>query len=367
MRGYKNLKVLFVSSLLAFQNVGGGEIQMLKTKKYLEELFKLKIDIFDIVNTKIADYDLIHFFGSEYTLYPIVRAAKSLDKKIVVSSIFYDNRPSILYKLSIWMSKKIPVRTSVLDRAELLKLADYILPNSQIEADYIEKAFGISKEKLKVIPNGIDVEEISEILSSITEKDEKDFLREYKINFPYILYVGRFDHRKNQLSLIRAFKKVLQKINRINLVLIGSPNIDEIEYYNRCKEEALDCGDKILFIPAIKHSDKKLWIAYKKAEVHVMPSLFETPGLVSLEAGFCGCRLIVSLKGGTKEYFEDYVLYVDPTDIDDIANKLIMALEDNSRDLKNRIAILQEKIVNIYNWKNAAEKTYEVYKELLNV
>lgn len=320
------MKILFVTPPLSFQNIGGGEIQMLKTKKYLEELFNLNIDIFDVVNTKIADYDIIHFFGSEYILYPIVRAARSLNKKVVISPIFFDNKPKLLYKTAIWMSKRIPMRTSVLDRAELLNLADCILPNSKTEAEYIEEIFNIPKARIHVIPNGIDVNEISKILSSITEEDERTFMEEYEIESSYILYVARFDRRKNQINLIRAFKKVLQKIDRVNLILIGSPNLDELEYYNRCKQEALEYGNKVIFIPALKHDDKKLWLAYKKAEVHAMPSLFETPGLVSLEAGFCGCKLVVTLKGGTKDYFENFALYVEPTDINDIAKKLIMAL-----------------------------------------
>lgn len=47
-----------------------------------------------------------------------------------------------------------------------------------------------------MIPNGIDVEEITGYLDTITPEDEEDFKKEYNINTPYFLYVARFDKEK---------------------------------------------------------------------------------------------------------------------------------------------------------------------------
>jgi len=357
------VKVLFVPPPLAFQNIGGGEIQMLKTKKYLEKLFKLEIAIFDVVNTKLADYDIIHFFGSEYILFPLVNAAKNLKKKVVISPIFFDNKHYLSYKIATFIGRILPFRSSVLDRLELLKLADCLLPNSFLEADYLRKAFNVLPEKIHVIPNGIDVEEITGYLDTITPEDEEDFKKEYNINTPYFLYVARFDKRKNQLNLIKAFNKLIARENNIKLILIGSPNLDEIEYYDQCKREALKSRGKIIFLPALKHSDKKLWIAYKCATAHIMPSLFETPGLASLEAAFCGCRLIVTTGGATREYFKDNALYVNPNDIDDIREKMLAILKDTkNRELHRKSEMLKQEILKIYNWKKIAESTYKIYE-----
>lgn len=357
------MKVLFITPPLAFQNIGGGEIQMLKTKKYLEKLFKLEIAIFDVVNTKLADYDIIHFFGSEYILFPLVKAAKGLKKKVIVSPIFFDNKHYFFYRISTLIGKRLPFRSSILDRLELLKLADCLLPNSFLEADYLKKAFDIIPEKIHVIPNGIDVEEITDYLKNITTEDEENFMKEYNINTPYFLYVARFDKRKNQLNLIKAFNKLITYESAVKLILIGSPNLDDMEYYNQCKKEALKNEGKIIFISALKHNDKKLWIAYKCAFAHIMPSLYETPGLASLEAAFCGCRLIVTNGGATREYFKDYALYVNPNDIDDIKNKMLEILKDTkTKELSKNSEMLKQEILKVYNWNNIAESTYKVYK-----
>ncbi|WPX08898.1 glycosyltransferase family 4 protein [Anaerocellum danielii] len=357
------MKVLFVTPPLAFQNLGGGEIQMLKTKKYLEKLFKLEIEIFDVVNTRLNDYDIIHFFGSEYILFPLVSAAKNLKKKVIISSIFFDNKHFFTYKIATFISKRLPFRTSVLDRLELLKLADFVLPNSFIEAEYLRKAFDILPEKIHVIPNGIDVEEINDYLNAITQEDEEVFKKEYNINTPYFLYVARFDKRKNQLNLIKAFNELTKLENNIKLILVGLPNLDSIEYYNQCKKEALKSGGRIIFLPALKHDDKKLWIAYKCATAHIMPSLFETPGLASLEAAFCGCRLIVTTGGATREYFKDYALYVNPNDIDDIKEKMLAILKDKkTNELLKKSEMLKQEILKDYNWEKIAENTYKIYE-----
>ncbi|WP_238480551.1 glycosyltransferase [Anaerocellum diazotrophicum] len=250
-----------------------------------------------------------------------------------------------------------------MDRLELLKLADCLLPNSFLEADYLRKTFNVLPEKIHVIPNGIDVEEITGYLNTITPEDEEDFNKEYNINTPYFLYVARFDKRKNQLNLIKAFNKLIARENNIKLILIGSPNLNEIKYYDQCKREALKSKGKIIFLPALKHSDKKLWIAYKCAIAHIMPSLFETPGLASLEAAFCGCKLIVTTSGATREYFKDNALYVNPNDIDDISEKMLAILKDTkNRELHRKSEMLKQEILKIYNWKKIAESTYKIYE-----
>ena len=94
-----------------------------------------------------------------------------------------------------------------------------------------------------------------------------------------------------------------------------------------------------------------------------MPSLFETPGLASLEAAFCGCRLIVTTGGATREYFKDNALYVNPNDIDDIREKMLAILKDTkNRELHRKSEMLKQEILKIYNWKKIAESTYKIYE-----
>jgi len=361
------MNILFVTPPLAFQNIGGREIQLLKTKFYLEKQFNVKIDIFDIVKTKISDYEIIHFFGSEYILSHIIEAAKSSNKKIIVSPIFYDLKSPYIYKLTYIVSKLLPFRSSIYDRYQLFKKADYILPNSKCEKEYIKKCFDIKEEKIIIIPNGIDLSNINYFINNIEISDIEQIKKEYKINGDYILYVGRFDDRKNQLNLIKAFNKITMNKN-IYLVLVGSYFKEWEYYYNNCLKEARkNKHNNIIFIPNIENSDIKLWILYKGAIFHIMPSLYETPGLSSLEAAYCGCKIIVTEGGATREYFKDNAIYVNPNNVNDIAEKIGYLLKNHdSNEFKQKLRNIKYDITNMYNWEVAAKKTYEVYDMVLN-
>ena len=57
-----------------------------------------------------------------------------------------------------------------------------------------------------------------------------------------------------------------------------------------------------------------------EAKVNVLTSWVETPGLVSLEAAYAGCNLVVSDKGSVRDYFKNFAFYCDPSNIKNIKN-----------------------------------------------
>jgi glycosyltransferase involved in cell wall biosynthesis len=82
----------------------------------------------------------------------------------------------------------------------------------------------------------------------------------------------------------------------------------------------------------------------------------ETPGLSSLEAAVMGSNIVVTKKGDTEEYFEDFAFYCEPDDIMSIK----IAIEKAYNTQFN--PKLKEKILNNYTWEKTAEKTAEAYK-----
>ena len=112
--------------------------------------------------------------------------------------------------------------------------------------------------------------------------------------------------------------------------------------------------------PNIKYidhiSNEKLYQLYKVCKVSVLPSWFETPGLVSLEAAVMGCNIVVSSKGTTKAYFGDYAYYCNVMDSESIRKELDKAYNDPYRK-EFRMKILRQ-----YTWKAAAEATERGYR-----
>jgi glycosyltransferase involved in cell wall biosynthesis len=98
---------------------------------------------------------------------------------------------------------------------------------------------------------------------------------------------------------------------------------------------------------------------YQLASVHVLPSWFETTGLSSLEAAAMGCNIVISDKGDTREYFEDYAFYCDPGSVKSIRTAIDNAATQPSSEL------LREKIRQRYTWQSACRHTAEGYRQII--
>jgi len=164
-----------------------------------------------------------------------------------------------------------------------------------------------------------------------------------------ILCVGRIHPRKNQLNLIKALKGT-------NLPLNFVGDINDYNYYRKCLKAA--SGENISFLGKKKIYD--LIKLYQLAKVHVLPSWYDTPGLVNLEAGLSGCNLVTTERGSAREYLNNYALYCEPDNLNDIRNKVITAY------YRKRNNALQNIILNRYSWAQIAEQTLKIYSEFLS-
>jgi len=201
--------------------------------------------------------------------------------------------------------------------------------------------FNIDKNKIKIIPNGVDAE-ISNGNSSI-------FYNKYGL-YDFILFIGRIEPRKNVYRLIEAFNSLELKTH---LVIIGKKT--DIDYYNKCQSIS---SNKIIYIPSFSHDDEMLRSAYKAAKVVVLPSFLETPGLVALEGGAAGANIVITKIGGTKDYFGDMAWYIDPTSTTNIAIALKKAYESE------KTSTLSNHILSNFTWDIVAEKTKKIYDDL---
>jgi glycosyltransferase involved in cell wall biosynthesis len=89
----------------------------------------------------------------------------------------------------------------------------------------------------------------------------------------------------------------------------------------------------------------------------VMPSLLEAYGLVYLEALACGCIVIGSKKGGTKELFnaaaDDFL--VDPLDTYALVDKISFSLEN-----REKVFYLQKECIDLHSIKNTVKGTFSI-------
>lgn len=343
-----NLKILTITPLSAGVVNGGVRTQSFQTVKYLDRP-GVHIDLFNPWEpVKPDQYDIIHVFLAGNETLSIARQLSSANTKLVISPVFYTRRGYSAIKAAIRFEKVFQpfvkgIFTDYGIKAEICQSADAILPNTSAEANLIEEGFRISKDKIKVIPNGVNLQ--------FKEATPDYFFQKHGIK-NFVLFVGDPSAaRKNVWRLIKAFEDIDH-----DLVIIGSFGNDA---YSRDCRELAGLNDRILLIDSVQNNDPLLASAYAAADTFVLPSLFETPGIAALEAALANCKIAITRFGGTDEYFGDEAFYLDPKSIPSIVKTVQSALDSDYSD------VLKKVISKKYSWKNVADMTLDVYKNLL--
>ena len=368
------MKVLFQARINLFTAPGGDTIQIVKTMDHLKNL-GITCDLNITITKKIdySKYDLVHLFNFTriQETYWFAKQAKRAGKPVLLSTIYWDNTE--VEKLSdigfrSFLNKYLSMNQieylkglarfliqKEINRATLnlllkgfrrlqldtIQYIDFYLPNAEIEMEMFNHHFAKDRKLPYLdIPNGVELTDKTESINTSTYKELKNC----------VLCVGRIDPRKNQLNLVRALKNT-----DLTLVFVGKPAPNHQAYMKKIEKEI---RPGMHFLGQLEH--EKIIELYQIAKVHVCPSWYETPGLVSLEAASLGCNIVVTDLGSTREYFGHHAFYCKPDSLISIHDQVLKAYESP----KDRT--LKEIVDKNFTWKRAAEKTAEAYEILKN-
>ena len=327
------------------QNLSGGvqnRIRQIHDRLLQKE--NVEIEYFCPMTTKLDDCDILHLFKLEIEYIKLIKCAKGKGVKVVLSSIVPLTK-GWKVDLKRILFKQLPIRSTYKIMFEIMTLVDFIIAETEQERSFIHKHFKVPKEKITVIPNGIDPFYFkgNQIFDKIG--GHKD----------YVLQVGRIDRNKNVCNVIKALKGT-----GIDYVVIGGADFENSQYYEDCLKEA--AGDEhIHFLGWIDSNSDILKSAYANAKVLVLSSFQETFGLVVLEAAAAGCNLamtkwlpIADFKSLEKCWF------FDANCVNDIRTKIIEAFS------ANHDVATQKKIMNEFSWDKIIEAHISVYNKLIN-
>ncbi len=307
-------------------NPGGGEEQLLNTKKALEEL-KVQISLYDMWAPQ-KDIDILHQFSINPGVEHVVKEYKNLGKKIALSPIFWA-KPEAGTHLHFQVKS-------------LLETSDVILTNSHQETELLSEHFNISKDKFSKVRNCITED-------YFTIGDPEIARKEFNLPKKFILSIANIDQRKNTRRLLEA-----AQINNSQVVLVG--HIRDQEYWKEIQNEFKN----YLYLGPINNKNilKSLILS---SSAFALPSLCETPGISAIEACSQGASIVVTSEGPTEEYFKEHVLYADPLNIEEISLKLKEAFE-----IKRDQKALQEFVLENYTWDKAGQDTLNAYRRVLS-
>lgn len=323
------MKIIINTYPLAFHTPGGGEVQLLQTKRAIEGLGH-EVDLFDQWSPKLEDADIVHFFSVFGGSQVFCEAVKRMGIPLVISPVLYPIRDLDQYPMQ--------------EISNLLNIADMVLPNSVIEANLLASTFGVEINKFQPVCNGVDASFVDDI-----NVDVSLFRKHFEIDYEFVLNVANIEPRKNQLELAKAVAD-----SRFKLVILGS--IRDEEYFKRVMEAG---KGRVVFLGRLPNTSLLLKSAYKSCALFVLPSILETPGLAALEAASMGCKILVTSEGATKEYFQDFVHYFDPQ-----AEKPLLECLKQAWEMPKPLKI-RKHILNNFTWTIAAEQTLAIYRQVI--
>ena len=234
-----------------------------------------------------------------------------------------------------------------------VKQADRIIAVSEETKRDLIEVYRVPEQKITVIYPSVDVN----FYEKATDQVHASVTNKYRLPKKYILNVGSFFPRKNQLKLIEAFDRIKGQIEE-DLVLVGSSGTMLSEIQKVIAHKKLE--NRIRIITDMSNDD--LPVVYQAANVFVFPSLFEGFGAPVLEALFSGTPVIASQEGAIAEAAGKDSIFIDPNSSDDIADKVLSVINDTNLQNKMREAGLIHALT--MTDKVFAAKTMDVYKSL---
>jgi glycosyltransferase involved in cell wall biosynthesis len=237
--------------------------------------------------------------------------------------------------------------------------ADCVIAVSTSTRRDLENFVGIPRERIRTIYNAPDPafsERPSPAVTSILDR--------YQINYPFLLYAGRTNPRKNIPRLVEAFSVVRGALQTdpvyqdLRLIIIG----DEISKHPRARRAVIQSRVEnavrfLGFVPI-----ETLRVFYQAAAAFVFPSLYEGFGMPPLEAMACGTPVVTSNVSSLPEVVGEAAVIVNPENVFDIARGIREVLAD--QDLRTRLVRRGFEQVKQFSWERAAAQVLATYQEV---
>ncbi len=301
-------------------------------------LFQLRKEIrnFDIVH--LHDYRsfqsiMVHYYAKKYGVPYVLQAHGSATTrfgKVTLKKIF-----------------------DLLFGHRITRDASRLIALTQAEAEQYGN-MGISKDRIEIVPNGIDLSEFEDLPKRGKFREKYGLNNSEKI----ILYLGRIHSIKGLDLLAGAFANIPNDFDDVRLVIVGPddgylPALKESLRALKIKEKALVTGPL--------YGQEKLE-AYVDADVYVLPSIYETFPMSVLEACACGTPVIITDRCGIANLINGQAGLVVPYDKEELRRALRRMLSDDKMSQEfgrhGKLLVREQ-----FNWLKIANQIENVYQD----
>ena len=304
----------------------------------------------DFSEIKDLKYDLIH---SHYWLSGLAAGKLKSKWNLPVVSMFH----------TLGLMKQRVARNAVeaeggyriRGEKEVIKLSDRIVAATPAEMAQLQWLYNADGAKVEIIPPGVELSRFY----PIPEDEAKEYVGIRPCD-KMLLFVGRIEPLKGIDTLMKAIAIMREKDVDVCLAVIGGETDTSAACQNEEMErlkvirEQIGLADLVAFLG--KRSQDTLPYYYSAAEAVVVPSHYESFGMVALEAMACGAPVVASEVGGLAYLVQDGVtgFTVPSDDPEALAGKLIVLLQD--KKLREQMCNNAVEFVQNYSWRNIAAR-----------
>jgi glycosyltransferase involved in cell wall biosynthesis len=229
---------------------------------------------------------------------------------------------------------------------KVAKQLSHFITGSQNSYRQIIDIFKLPKESLRVIYDGVD--------SSVFSKAP-----EIKRAVNHLLVINSGDTPLKGLKYLLEAVAALKLERKIELTVVGKPMKNG---HTQGLVDSLGIADCVTHLGQV--TTDELVKHYSTATMVVVPSVYEGFGLPAAEAMCCKTPVVSTTAGALPEIVGDAGILVPPADTGALAEAISSLLDnpDRCRDLGERG---HRRVVDMFNWKNTAIQTAEVYREAI--
>jgi D-inositol-3-phosphate glycosyltransferase len=319
--------------------------------------------ILDFSQNKGLQYDLIH---SHYWMSGI--AARDLKSAWNVPVVHMFHTLGLMKQRVARVPEEVEGDYRLRGERQVLQLADRIVAATPAELAQLQWLYQADTRKVVIIPPGVDLSHFY----PIPVDEAKDF-----VGIPHdmglLLYVGRIEPLKGIDTLLQAVVRmrkegVFSERDLCLAVIGGEPELSQEALSAemarlQAMRQQFGLDGLVTFLG--RRSQDSLPYYYSAAEAVVVPSFYESFGMVALEAMACGTPVVASEVGGLAFLVQDGKTgFTVPVDEPDALSERLTELI-RQPDLRHKMGSQAAVFAKKYAWEKIAERILKLYLEVL--
>lgn len=298
----KNEKIVDVEKGFRVVHLAAGPEQPVPKKELMPYVPEFVGAFRQYCSTHDRAYDILH---AHYYLSGIIARAINESMPVQMPIVLSFHTLALMKNLVARDDAEKEGRARIEAEIALTKAAQIIISPSESDANYLHYLYEVPREKITVIPPGVDTT-LFRPIDKVVAKEKTGLAQ----NMKYILFVGRIEPLKG-IDVLMYAMKILMKRNPnipLSLCVVGGdgPNHPAASKTLKSLEmvrQTLRLTATVDFIS--QQTQQMLPYYYNAAEMVVMPSHYESFGMVALEAMSCGTPVITTNVAGISSLFDE--------------------------------------------------------------